>query len=161
MPYEWGPPRGHPAGKATLRGAVGDQARAAVAGEVVVHPLGEYQQPIFELHQVHQMYEDPGEPGGEAGDVQLAELGHSSIAADGGEVALVEVVKRRGIFATGQAALDQAGDVAALLHGDRCHAGQRLAALMGETGEVADDEDFRVSGDTEVGLHDDASGVIE
>src|ERR1039457_7282870 len=117
MPYEWGPPRGHPAGKATLRGAVGDQARAAVAGEVVVHPLGEYQQPIFELRQVHEMYEDPGEPGGKAGDVQAAEFGDGLVAADGSQVALVEVAEGRGRGAAGHAAADQPGYGGALLPG--------------------------------------------
>src|ERR1035438_8817051 len=93
--------------------AAGNQARAAVARYVVVHPLGKHQQAIFEFHQVHQMHEDPGEPGDEAGDVQLAEFGHGAIAADSGEIALVEVVKSRGFVAAGQAALNQAGDVAA------------------------------------------------
>src|ERR1035437_5768390 len=77
--------------------AAGNQARAAVAREVVVHPLDKHQQAIFELHQVHEVHEDPGKPGGEAGDVQLTEFGHGPIAADGREIALVEVVEGRGL----------------------------------------------------------------
>src|ERR1035438_6449106 len=131
--------------------AASDQARSAVAREVVVHPLGEYQQAIVELHQVHEMYEDPGEPGGESGDVQLAEFGHGLVAANRGQIALIEVTERRGRCAgrcaAGHAAANQPGDLAALLHGHRRHPGQRLAALVGEAGEVADDEDLGVPGD--------------
>src|SRR5207248_1360680 len=49
--------------RAPQRLAAGDQAGAAVAGDVVVHPLGQHQQAVLEFHQIHQVHEDPREPG--------------------------------------------------------------------------------------------------
>ena len=40
-----------------------DQARAAVPREIVVDPLHENQEAIFEFHQVHQVDENPRKPG--------------------------------------------------------------------------------------------------
>src|SRR6266545_2440990 len=75
--------------------AAGDEAGAAVAGEVVVHPLDEDEEAVIELDQVHEVDEDPEEPGGEPGKAQAPEVGDGLVAADGGEVALVEVAEGR------------------------------------------------------------------
>ena len=64
-----------------------NQARAAVAREIVVHPLDEDQHAIFKFHQVHQVHEDPKEPRRKAGDMQLSEFRDGFVAADGGQIA--------------------------------------------------------------------------
>src|SRR5260370_31960538 len=105
-----------------------NQPRAAISREVVVHPLHEHQQAIVELHQVHQVYEDPCEPRRESGDMHFAEIGDRLIAADRREVALVEIMERRGRRAPRRAVAYQPGDVTALLHRHRRYSGQQLAA---------------------------------
>src|SRR5262249_7091455 len=97
------------------RGVPRNQACPTIPGDVVVYPLGQYQQAILELHQVHQVYEDPHEPRKESPEVQLAEIGDCLIAADGREVALVEVVEGRQSFAL-ETRADGARHIAALLH---------------------------------------------
>src|SRR5690242_20179073 len=70
------------------------QTGAPVAGDVVVDPLGEHQQPVLKLDQVHQVDEDPGEPRKESADVQEAEIGHRLVAPNRRQVPLVEIMER-------------------------------------------------------------------
>ena len=70
---------------------------------------------------------EPGEPGDEAAELEAADLGDGAAAADGRHLALVEVLEGDAGLA-GEVAEDEAGDVAALLHGDGGEAGEALAA---------------------------------
>ncbi len=62
---------GAPAGKI---GAAGDQAGAALVGEIGPRPLDENQHAVLEADQEKNVDEQPGQPGYETGDVNLAEL---------------------------------------------------------------------------------------
>ena len=75
-----------------------------------------------------------------ARDAQEAEVGDRGVAADRRHVAGVEVAKRRRRLA-GDQPRDVARRVRALLLRDLRHARQRLARLMRERRQVADDED--------------------
>ena len=53
------------------------------------------------------------------------------------------------------------GDKAAFLDRDRSHTWKHLALFVLQRGEIADDEDFRMLRNTEVRLHQNASGAID
>src|SRR5216684_1539608 len=82
--------RAAPAGK--IRSA-GDQAGAALVGEIGPGPLDENQQAVAKSDEEKNVDEKPGQPGDESGDVNLAELGDGGGAADGGQAAFVVVVE--------------------------------------------------------------------
>src|ERR1700730_4914492 len=71
--------RAAPAGKA---GAAGDQARAALVGEIRPRPLDEDQHTVLEANQEKNVDEQPCQPGDESGDVNLAELRDGGGASD-------------------------------------------------------------------------------
>ena len=54
--------------------AAGDQARASVAGEVVVGPLNQDQQPVVELGDVEQVDEEPRQPGQAPVELERADV---------------------------------------------------------------------------------------
>jgi hypothetical protein len=92
--------------------------------------------------------EQPGEPGEEAAELEAAELDDGAAAADGRHLALVEVLEWDAGFAL-ELAEDEAGDVAALLHGDGGEAGEGAEPPQGrravrEVGLVAEDEHLGV-----------------
>ena len=59
-----------------------------------------------------------------------------------------------------QPTLDQVSGVTSLLHGHLRHARQRLISLVLKMGQVANDEQFRVTGYRQVGLYDDAAFLM-
>src|SRR4051794_19853364 len=64
---------------------VGDEARAALEGEVAPRPLHHHQQAIAKADEEQQMDEQPRHPRDEARDVDPAEVGDSGGASDGRE----------------------------------------------------------------------------
>jgi PAS domain S-box-containing protein len=60
----------------------GNQACAAIPGEVVVDPLDQHQHPVVEFHQVHQVHEQPHEPGNGSGEMQPAKVRHGFVASN-------------------------------------------------------------------------------
>src|SRR5215468_7691981 len=103
-----------------------DEPGTAIARNVVVHPLRQHQQSILEFDEIHQVDEDPHEPGDESGDAKEAKIGDSFVAADGREVAFVEIVERLGRGTSGGARANEARHPAALLHRDWRESRQRL-----------------------------------
>src|SRR5579862_1522318 len=133
----------------TISQRAGDQARSAIEAQVLKSPADEDDQPVAELHQVHQVHEQPQEPGDEAVKAQAAEIGDSRRTPYDRQAAFVVITERRGRLAA-KTLNDRTRGVTAFLHRDRSDARQGLAVLI-EMREVADDEDFGMAGDGEIG----------
>ena len=103
---------------------------------------------------------EPGDPGEEAAQFQEAEVGDGGGAADRRQRAFVAVAERR-VRLAGERLLDRFRRVHAFLNRGRRDAGNELTAGLLDRGEIADDENFGMSRDREIGLDDDASGAIE
>src|SRR3954468_1167567 len=73
---------------------LGDQARAALAGEIRPEPLALHAQPVLQLRQGKDVNERPYQPRQEAACAQPAPLQHRVILADDGHVSLVEIAER-------------------------------------------------------------------
>ena len=114
----------------------------------------------LEFNNVHEVNEEPDKPGGESGDVDAEDVGDGSGASDDGHVAFVEVMKARGRSLAGQTRGDHFGGEAPTLDGDLRDARQRFALLVRGVGKIADNKNFGMAGDGEVGLHFDATGAI-
>src|SRR4029077_18866391 len=142
--------------------AAGDQAGAALVGEIRPGPLDHHDQAIAESDEEKNVDEEPCQPGEISGQVKLAglsELGDGGGAADGGQAAFVVVPKfaARLIF---KVAGDGVRHPFSLLDGDRCDSGGHLAVFVCECGEVADNQYLGMSGNAEVGLDEHATGAI-
>src|SRR5215472_452823 len=73
---------------------LGDQPRAALAGEIRPEPLVLHAQPVLQLRQREDVNERPDEPGHKAACPQRAALQYRVILADDGHVALIEIAER-------------------------------------------------------------------
>src|ERR1019366_8280601 len=71
--------------------AAGNEAGAALVGEIRPCPLDHHEQSIAEPDQEKNVDEQPREPGEIAGQLELAELGDGGGAADRGQAAFVVV----------------------------------------------------------------------
>jgi len=112
-------------------------------------PADENDQAVAKLHQVHQVDEQPDQPRDKSVELQAARFDHGRRASDYGEAALVVIMKRLGHLAA-SAFGDCFGDVAALLHRGWRDPGNQFAVLF-DMGQVADDEDFGMTGDSQIG----------
>src|ERR1700685_716892 len=162
-------------GPARQVSAPGDEAGSALVCDIRPRPLNENQDAIAEADEKKNVDEKPRQPGDESGDVNLAELRDGSCAADGGEAAFVEVMEwsggvktpilsrrmREGWGTRFDLSADHFCSVAAFLYGDGGDSGQRLALLVLQRCEVADNEDFGMAGESEIGLHKYAAGAID
>src|SRR5262249_59937848 len=101
----------------------------------------------------------PSEPGGKPAQLETARLQDGEAAADHRHVALVEVAEGRRRGAAGDAALDDARGMAALLERDLGDAGQRAAGVLEER-RVAHHEDLRPPGHAQIGLYPHATAAI-
>ena len=90
----------------------------------------------------------------------MPNCGDGGGAADGREIALVDVVEIAARFAA-QLAADVTGGGATFLHGDGCDAGNHLSTFIFERGQVADDEDFGMAGDAQVRIHQHPAGAVD
>src|SRR6516225_6425573 len=73
---------------------LGDETRAALAGEIGPEPLVLHAQPVLQLRQGEDVNERPHQPRQEAAGAQPAPLQHRVIFSDDCHVALVEIVER-------------------------------------------------------------------
>ena len=78
--------------------------------------------------------------------VEAAEVGDRGLAADGGEIAVVDIAERLVERLPAQARQRSPRGVGALLLGDRRDARQRLAVGVVHRGAIADDEDVVAAG---------------
>ena len=138
----------------------GDEAGAAAEGQILEAPLDEDENAALELNDVDEVDKEPDKPGGKTEKVNAENVGNGSGAADDGHVAFVEVMEARGKSFTGQARGDNFCGEAAPLNGDLGDARKGLAILILGKGEIADNEDFRMAENGEVGLDLDAAGAI-
>jgi hypothetical protein len=91
--------------------------------------------------------------------VDAENVGDGGSATDDGHVAFVEILKGRK-SAAGEAGLDEFAGVAAALDGDLSDSGERIALRVERNGQIAEDEDFGVIGDGEIGIDLEAAGAI-
>src|ERR1700722_1376484 len=138
----------------------GDEARGAVERQIKPGPLSHHQQSILKLNNVKKVDEDPDEPGGQARDLQPVQIGDGGEAAYGGEIPFVEIMERFELFATKTRA-NHFRDISTLLDGRLRDAGKRLAGLMAEIRQIADDEYLRVARYGHVRFDQDAAGFVE
>src|SRR6202023_3910515 len=76
-------------------GASGDQARAPLVRNIRPRPFNEYQQAIAKANQEKDVNEQPSQPCDEARDVKFAKLRDGRRPSDGGQAALIPIVKSR------------------------------------------------------------------
>src|SRR5258707_7726186 len=137
----------------------GDQAGAAAKGEIEEAPLDEDDDAALEFDDVDQVDEEPDAPGDEAGDVNAENVGDGGGAADDGHVALVEIFEWRE-SATGEAGFDEFGGVFPSLDGDLGDAGEWVAFCVVRDCQIAENENFGMVGDGEVGIDLEAAGPV-
>src|SRR5262249_49055007 len=118
---------------------LGDEARAALAGEIRPEPLALHAQPVLQLRQGKDVDERPHQPREEAACVQPAPLQHRVILADDGHVALVEIAERTFDRPPLQLFVDQPPDVPPFLNRRLRHAGHGMSVLHHRR-RVADNE---------------------
>src|SRR5262249_2650077 len=99
--------------------------------------------PAARQNQELNVDERPHHLGEQAGRADAERLHDGEIAADRGQVSLVEVLEWGRVGLTLQPARDQATDVAALLERDLANARERSPALF-QASRVSHDEDFRM-----------------
>src|SRR2546430_15040175 len=106
------------------------------------------------------MNEEPGQPGDEAGNMEFPEVSDGGGATDSGETAFVYVVKvLPGL--TLQIALNVSRRCRSFLHGYRRDSGKQLTVFIFEGSQVANDKDFRMPSNTQVGIHQHSPGAID
>src|SRR5579872_779251 len=89
------------------------------------------------------MDEQPGRPRCEAREMKVSDLGYALRTADRGHAALVPIAERfTGLLCN--AAPNLFGSVLTHLNGNRSYSRNGSAILL-KMGEIADDEDFRIS----------------
>jgi len=141
-------------------GGAGDEAGAAAEGQILEAPLDEDENAALEFDDVDEVDEQPDKPGRKAGNVNAENVGDSGGAADDGHFAFVEVTETRGRSFTRKTRSDDFGGEAAALDGDLSDAGKRRALVICGVSEIADDENFGMAGNGEVGLNFDAAGAV-
>jgi hypothetical protein len=120
-----------------------DEANAVGEGEVAPDPLREHGEAVAEPDEKVDVDHEPADPRQEAAEVRFErplDFGDGSQSADGGHVALIEVVEGFTRLMV-EVSLDHARDVIAHLHGGLSDAGNLTAVLL-NVGEVAADENF-------------------
>src|SRR5262249_14978465 len=95
---------------------LGNQTRAALAGEIRPQPLALHAQPVLQLRQRQDVNERPHEPREEAARVERASFQDRKVLADDRHVAFVEIAKRTLDWAAFELLRDQLTDVAPLLN---------------------------------------------
>ena len=155
-----------PAGK--VLGA-GDETGSIAEGEIGPGPLGEDCDSIAETDEEEDVDEEPCHPCRKAAPMSAKgplNVGDGGLAAYGGHVALVEIVER-GVEAGAVAAevagcetADAFGGIDAHLHGGLGYAREHPAILF-NVGEVAADEDLRMTGRVEELIDEDAAAAVD
>ena len=92
-----------------------DEARAALAREIVPCPLEEHQHLVIKLDQIDNVHKGPCEPGAEA---YKAKVRNTGVASDDRQAASVSIAEGRKAFPF-ESRFDQIASVPPLLHGHR------------------------------------------
>src|SRR4029077_4985172 len=71
----------------------GDETGAAFVGEICPCPLDQNDDPVAETDQEEDVDEQPGKPRQESGNMNFAELRHCCGPSNGGQTALIQVMK--------------------------------------------------------------------
>src|SRR4029077_13445080 len=107
------------------RGSLGDQSRAALAGEIRPEPLRLHPQAVLHLGKNNKMQPYPDEPSEKAAGVEAAAFQDSEVPADDGHAALVVIAEGPPGLPTLELPRDQASDMTSLLDGRLRHARHR------------------------------------
>lgn len=137
----------------------GDQAGATVERKIEEAPLDEDNNAALELDDVDEVNEEPDEPGNEAGDVDPENVGDCGSPADDGHIAFVEILEGRK-SAAGEASFDKFGGVFSALDGDLGNAWEWFPFRVEGSGQIAEDENFGMVGDSEIRIDHEAADAI-
>src|SRR5438132_309836 len=107
-----------------------NEPREPLAGQEFPRPPEQRPDSAARQNQELYMDEGPHDLGEQPGGADTERLHDGEVEADRGQVPLVEVLERGRSRLSGDAACDQATDVAALLHRDLGDARERLPALL-------------------------------
>src|SRR5882757_8682555 len=106
-------------------GALRDQSRAALAGEIRPEPLRLHPQPVLRLGKRHDVQKYPDEPREKAAGAQMSAFQDGEVPADDSHAALVAIAEGPPGSAALELPRDQASDIASLLDGRLRHARHR------------------------------------
>ena len=121
--------------------------------------LDEHQETVAEQREIRDVNRGPDDPGREATEPQAAGVHHRITSPDHGEAAGIVIAKRRRLRAPARDSRDGIRHVSSLLDRDLGDAWERAAVLL-ERHDVADHEDFGMTGHAEVGVDPDPAGVV-
>ena len=132
--------------------------------EVAPAPVEHHHDAVAKPDQKIQVGKKPEEPGGQAGKTQLAkqrhfELNHRRAASDGGQRAVIGVVKSLR-WCMAQAGQDIGRHAAPHLFGRRADAWHGFAVAV-HSRHVANDTDLRETRHAQIGLHGHAAGAVK
>src|SRR5258707_5310266 len=97
----------------------GDQASAALEGEIGPQPVERHDDAVPEADQKVDVRDHPDQPGHKAAQPNPAKIDDGGFAPDGGEIAIVAISERFNSLHAAQASFNEVADVTALLFGDR------------------------------------------
>src|SRR5215510_9351307 len=137
-----------------------DEPHTLPVSAIVPHPLDEDEQPVAKANEIHEVNEEPQQPGYQATQVHAPEIGYRCCPADGGHCASISVAEGLGGLAFQQSSLDLARRMDALLHSHGSQSWQYVS-LMFQMHHIADDEERRIIGDTEVGSYVHPPGPVQ
>src|SRR5258706_5602705 len=139
----------------------GDQAGAALKGDIGPDPLDQDTDPVAKADQEKDVDDAPEQPGKKTAHPDPTEIGNRTAAPDGGEVSHIHVAERlHGFFAAGECRADGIGHVDALLLGGGRHTGYGLTFSAHDQGGIANDENLRMPRQGEIGVYLDTAGTI-
>src|SRR5580704_16597102 len=139
--------------------SLGDQSRAALAGEIRPEPLRLYTQPVLRLGKRHDVQQYPDEPREKAAGAEMSTFQDGEVAADDGNAALVAIAEWPPGLPALELPRDQASDIASLLDGRLRHARHR-PSIARDRRCVADDEHIRHTRDVEAGADRHAACAV-
>src|SRR6266699_719923 len=137
-----------------------NQARSTLVSEIRPCPLNQYDDPIAESDEKENVDEKPGKPGDEAGNMKFPKVGDGGGASDGGKTTFIHVVKVLAWFMP-QITLNVFRRCRSFLHGYGCDSGKQLAVVIFQSRQVADNKNFRMASNTQIGIHKHSAGAID
>ena len=134
-----------------MRRGLGDQARAALGGEVAPGPFKDHQQPIAEADQEEDVDEEPGDPSDPTRDLERAEVRHRRGTPNGGQRPFVAIAERDWDTPM-ELARDVVRAVDSLLNGSLSNT-RNLPEIVLNRGQVSYDVHVVVSGRPKIRSH--------
>src|SRR6266436_3250058 len=142
-----------------LAAALGNQPRRALIAHVNPQPAQRDAEPVAQADQEIDVRDAPDPPCEGAAQLDASEIDDRLALADLRQAAGMLVTEWSG-FAAAQPRFYQLGDIAALLLGGRCDAGDWLSVWTVDSDCVADGEDVGMTRYGEVGQHLQALGAV-